>query len=467
MKKWGLIGLSVGLIIATLWAGVGTAKAQQGGIEVQSTSVENKFPEGLLFKITASAPKEIKGITLLYGIAGSNVTQYGIFKFEPALQVSAEFLLRTKVGGENTGSFSPVGTIFSYRFRIEDKDGNRLETEPQPLLYMDNRFTWESVTKDLVTVYYYGPVKRRAETILDATSQTLGKMGDLLGANITRPIRLIVYNNYKDMIVALPFVSQTTASGLITQGQAHGKEGVLLLFGGDPNIRGVTSHEVTHLLVDQAAEGVASFIPAWLNEGLAEYGNIEPSTGYDQALDRGIHEERLFPIRSMTNRPGNPDDVILFYGQSRSIVRYLVDSYGAQKLQAFLSLLKQGKTVDNAMTQAYGFDRVGLDNLWRKSIGAPPLAAAEAASTPTPKAVPTFVPFGAEASPSTPSPTPLATLGQATPTPMPKAAPTGGGTTCVRSASAAGIFSGGLEITLIPLIGMAWLARSLARRRRR
>lgn len=462
--------ISISLLAVFLFAILGvTATFAEGGIEVHSFSIENKFPEGLLLKIKASSTADIKNITFAYKIGDRPATQYGVIKFDPAKEISTEFFLRMQRGGENSRSFTPPGAEVTYQLRIEDADGNKLETPTQVFLYMDNRFQWETVTKEMVTAYYYGPTKTRAETILEVGTQTLKNVGELLGAEITRPIRLVVYNNVRDMRGALPFVSTTSGRGLITQGQAYGEEGVLLLLGGDPSIKGVTSHEITHLLVHQAAEGAASFIPSWLNEGLAEYGNIDPGYTYEQALDKGLAEGHLFPIKSMSRPPGVPDDVILFYGQSKSIVRFMVNKYGPEKLRTLLGLIKKGKSIDTALKEAYGFDRIGLDNEWRRSVGAPPLPAAQAA-TPTPRAIPTLVPFGAASPPSTPTHSPEAA---ATPTATPLSAPAATPASSPRPAGGAGCRAATSHATLVPStwdalflpltvmtgIGMAFLKR--------
>ena len=77
---------------------------------------------------------------------------------------------------------------------------------------------------------------------------------------------------------------------------------------------------------------------------------------------------QLLPLTSMTNRPGKPDEVILFYGQSHAIVRYLIESYGPEKMAELLRTLKSGRGEDDALMQVYGLDRAGLDARWRSTL---------------------------------------------------------------------------------------------------
>jgi hypothetical protein len=52
-------------------------------------------------------------------------------------------------------------------------------------------------------------------------------------------------------------------------------------------------------------------------------------------------------------------------------VEYLLDDYGQDKMLDLLTLLKQGSTYDEALTEVYGFDIDGLDAHWRATLTPP------------------------------------------------------------------------------------------------
>jgi len=116
---------------------------------------------------------------------------------------------------------------------------------------------------------------------------------------------------------------------------------------------------------------VFSSVPSWLNEGLAEFGNVSPSFSYDVALDFAVHADRLMPITSMRNRPGNPEDVIIFYGSASSIVEFMIYKFGAIKMLSLLTEHKSGKNMDDSIELVYGISKLELENEWRDYIGAP------------------------------------------------------------------------------------------------
>jgi hypothetical protein len=196
-------------------------------------------------------------------------------------------------------------------------------------------------------------------------------MGPLLGADTTIPIRVTMYNNVKEMLEALPPGSTTIRRELITEGQAFTNLGTLLVLGGGTGAKGTASHEVTHILTHRAGDSVLRNVPSWLDEGLSEYGNIDPGFSYDIALEFALATGGLLPITSMRTLPGNPEDVIIFYGQARSIVQFMIAAYGPEAMRDLMAIMKAGTNVDDAIEEVYGLTRIGLENQWRETVGAP------------------------------------------------------------------------------------------------
>jgi len=359
-------------------------------IEVLYSGAISEFPEGIRFQLKTSSDNKIASIAVRFNTGQGTTGSYNYLKFEEEFVVDSELFWRT-----NTSTrYIPPGTVIRYHFEIEDNAGNSFITEPTDFIYHDARFTWDELSRGPVTVSYHGPVQKRAQLVLDATIETLQHMGPILGADTEEPIRVTMYNNVKEMLVALPPGSTTIRRELITEGQAFVKVGTLLVLGGGRGAIGTTSHEVTHILTHRAGDSVYRTVPSWLDEGLAEYGNIDPGFSYDIALEFAIATDRLLPITSLPVLPGTPDDIIIFYGQGRSIVRFMIEVFGAEKIKALMAAMKSGRNIDDAITLIYNMGRVELENRWRTAIGAPLFSPeGRERSVPTRIARPTLQPY--------------------------------------------------------------------------
>ncbi len=197
--KRAIVLLVTLLCIASL--GIFPVLGQEGSILLKSKEVRNQFPEGVVFEAVAETvtPEKIQEIKLEMRVKGSSRASYAYLEFTPDTKVQGTYFLHT--GG---AQYKPPGTMIEYRFIITDSKGRTLETEEETFLYMDNRFEWERISEGLVEVYYYGPVRGRAELVLKASTDTITKMGALLGVVPSQPIRVIGYNDYLHMTSALP-----------------------------------------------------------------------------------------------------------------------------------------------------------------------------------------------------------------------------------------------------------------------
>ena len=359
------------LLVGLLFSTSTVTRADEGNIKVVEAKAESQFPDGIKFSVVANSVDQIDDIRVFFSkVDQKGRSAYRSIDFHPGENIKGETILPSGSGGE----YYPPGTKIEFSFEIRDKGGSVVRTVEKEFVYEDNRFEWETVVEDLITVYYYGEyVRDRAETVLAAAKQNLEKMLPVLGITPTEPLRIVSYNNYRHMSSALPFRSQAVSEGLQTQGMAFGNERVLLVHGFDPTVTGTVSHEFTHLLVSEAAGPAISQVPTWLNEGLAEYGNIDPTDDYDAALRYGIFTRRIKPLWYLNVFGGTPEDIIIAYGQGRAVVRYMIDTWGQERMAALFPVLQRTLDIDQALLEVYGIDQYGLDSAWRTSMGLEPL----------------------------------------------------------------------------------------------
>ncbi|HLF04196.1 MAG TPA: peptidase MA family metallohydrolase [Dehalococcoidia bacterium] len=408
------IVLLLALLSAATYLGTGgvQAQTQTDGIQVTSQGAESQFPDQMRFYLTARSPDEINEVRLFFKKSGQVSSAYRAVEFTPGITVNGQTLIRLGLGD----AYLPPGAELQYYFELRDRGQRVLRTPTQTFLYEDTRLQWRSITGGLITVYYSGGVtEARAKAVLEASQESMTRMLPVLGIQPTRPLRIVAYGSYQDMRGALPFRARAVQEQLVTEGQAFTDERVLLVLASGSGIRGITAHEFSHLLVAEAAGTAIQRVPAWLNEGLAEYANPEPMPSYDQYLRRAIQDGKLQPLWHLIVFGGTPEDIIIAYGHSSSVVEYLITTHGEAKIAEVMRALKTTLDIDRALEQVYGFDQYGLDSAWRKSMGlqpSPPRQTAQpptaTSPAPTPAANPTLVPT-ASPTPTLPAAAPPAT----------------------------------------------------------
>ena len=379
----------VAVLLAAVFSFIGTGEyafAQDTPpITVISSSVESQFPEGMTFKLDAESELRIDDIRVTFEIGDRGSTQYAYLELDQTSRplVNGELFHRTN----SRDRYIPPGTMIKYWFEITDETGETMLTEPKFFRFDDARFEWHEVTLGAVTILYHGPVRTRAERLAEAAVESLGIMGPVTGADTETPIVMTLYNNNAEMIGAVVSRSLASSRELITEGQAFDAESVVIVLAGRSDV-GTATHEMTHILVARAA-GSSGAVPLWLNEGLAEFGNLDQTVSYERFLEWAEGTDRLIPLKGLRSFPGDPNLTLVAYGQGRSAVRYMIDEYGEEKMAELLATLGTGLGIDAALDAVYGFGIDGLENLWRESIGAEPYIEPTPGPTPTPDPEPT------------------------------------------------------------------------------
>ena len=359
-KKFALLVL--GLVLLAM---VSPLVLAQEGITVTADAYEYSFSEQIVFRLMAESSSEINDITLLYRIGSAPVTNSARPEFSPAKQVGAEYIWRLQRGE------IPPGSDIEYSWRIKDAVGNALETELVTFTYMDDRFTWESLAEGKVVLYWYDADQTFGRELLNSAVESLARLEENVGVELEKPVKIVVYQSKADMQEALTSQGAVYEEQIITLGVVVAPD-IVLLLGTQQDVEVTIAHELTHVVVGLAIENPYADIPAWLNEGLAMYNEGELRSGNAQALKKGIRENRLLSVRSLTAPTGNPAEVNLFYGEVHSVVDYLLTTYGKEKVSQLLEVFKEGSLADDALMRVYGFDQDELDAKWRESIGAPP-----------------------------------------------------------------------------------------------
>lgn len=374
----GIAVFGVAAMVAVM-AGLGTAEAQQSEIQILNHRVDTNFPTDVKFFVEVAGPDEIEEVRVIMKTIGQTTrSAYRQVEFEPGPTVSGEAELLTS--GNN---YVPPGTRMAYSFEIRDTAGRVLETEEQVFVYLDTRFEWFTVSEGIVTVYYNDPlVKSRAEHVLETALESMRITGPLLGINPELPLHIVTYHNYREMFGALPFRSAATSSQLITAGMAFDEERVLMVHSGSGSVTSTTAHEFVHLLVGDVLGRAYRQAPAWLNEGLAEYGSYHGDDReiLNRTVEEAIDNDKLRPLWHLGSYSGTPEEILYAYGHGDSVVTFMVLEYGEDKMSELMQALKRTLDIDSALMAVYDLDQHGIDSAWREEIGLDPLPKPESPS---------------------------------------------------------------------------------------
>ncbi|MFC1963280.1 peptidase MA family metallohydrolase [Chloroflexota bacterium] len=384
----------------------------QGEISA-STTTEIKFPTSLTFHLKASlspiSSAVITKITLRYKI--NKITTATVvsevepeFDPGPVVETSWEWDMR-KAG-------LPTGAEINYRWRIKDALGQVMETPWETVTFDDDRYSWDQLTEDKVSLLWYQGTRGFAQELLDAALEAQEKLARDIGAYLEQPAKIYIYANYDDLQGALVYAQEWTG------GRAFTEYGIVVIGVATGNLewgKRAMVHELAHLVTYQMTFNPYGDMPTWLNEGLSKYAEGDLQSRDQSMLSEAISEDKLISVQSLSSGfPADPEQANLSYVQSYSLVEFLISDYGSERMLQLLGVFKQGAAYDKALEEVYDFDAERLDTLWRASLGLGPRPTPlVVAPTPTPITTSYLPPKAGDgcAAPSTGSSSGVAILG--------------------------------------------------------
>ncbi len=356
------------LLVMLLLSSLLPARIQaQESINVISSRAEANFPDALKFSLDVTGAFPITKIYLRYRILNDNpikVFSEVWMNFKPGSIVSTSWEWQMK----KTGGLPPW-TDMSYWWVITDERGNKVETTPKDFIYFDTRYSWQTKQRGNILLFWARGDDNFAEQLVTSATDSLARLEREAGIKLEKRVRLFVYPSSADLRAAILYATEWTG------GVAFTDFGVVAI-GISPAELGfgtrALAHELSHLVTRQSSFSFYGDIPVWLNEGLAMWneGSMRPEMVLE--LQRAV-EQRKFPtLRTLSSPfPGDVDEALLAYAESQSVVTFLLEKYGPNKMVELLQVFKNGSGYDEALLKVYGYDMDRLFELWRDSILSP------------------------------------------------------------------------------------------------
>lgn len=366
-------------LVAILWlVAVSPAVWAQPVIKVESSDHEAQFRDHILFRLVAEGEAEITEITLFYRVADQPVVNHASPQFSPGTRVEAEYTWSLTDGA------LPPGVEVTYWWKITDREGRALETEPHSLLYADDRYAWQSLSSEELALYWYRGDEDFGQGLFDKAASALDTLARDAGVIVTRQVKVFIYGSHSDLLGAIAEGAKEW-----TGGQAFSDVGVVVIGVSPGNLawgQRAVAHELSHLVVHQMVDTPLGDLPRWLDEGLAMYAEGEPEPSFRPALDRAIRQDRLITVRSLSSSfPSDSDLAHLSYAQSLSLVEFILERYGREKMAQLLQVFAEGAYYDDALEEVLGLDSDGLDAAWQEWVGAQPKEEAQPIPLQTPE----------------------------------------------------------------------------------
>jgi tetratricopeptide (TPR) repeat protein len=227
---------------------------------------------------------------------------------------------------------------------------------------------------------------RRVGTTLEQFRETFARLFPSLRYNSPVPTTVIVFRNDRAFRPYKPLNAEGKPSDWVA-GYFHAREDANYIMLSTERERHITYqtiyHEYVHFLVDNSFG--RSNIPAWFNEGLAEYydqfqieGDIRVRLGMVNqnhlatlSRTRLIPLDQFFQIDNYSLRQQGNHSVNIFYAQAWAMMHFLIhgkQGNRSEDIDKYLQAIRKGATQEEAFKQAFQTDYATMERELRRYV---------------------------------------------------------------------------------------------------
>ena len=228
-------------------------------------------------------------------------------------------------------------------------------------------FNWYYLQSPHFDVYYYDDEKELADFVAQYSEQAYERIKKDLRHDIRKRIPVIIYKSHND------FQQTNVILELLEEGVGgfteFFKNRVVMPHNGSyEDYRHTLHHEVTHaIMMDMLYGGVVESLirrqyffmpPLWIVEGLAEYESLVWDKNSDMFMRDATISGYLYPLHAVYG--------YMNYKQGQSVVRYIAERYGGEKLGEIISKARLHRDMEKALKSSIGMGIKELDEEWSK-----------------------------------------------------------------------------------------------------
>ncbi len=230
-------------------------------------------------------------------------------------------------------------------------------------------FTWYYIQSDHFDIYYSQEGPMLAEFTARAAEDALKSIQESFRYRINNRITIIIYNSQNDF-------QETNVTDVYLSEGIEGftelfKNRVVIQFQGSyKQFRHLIHHELVHAVVNDMFYGgslqniisknIATYIPLWFNEGMAEYQAL----GWDTNTDMFIRDAAISGYLPDVQNLGG----YFAYRGGQSVFYYIANKYGKEKIGELINKLKSTGNVEDAFKASIGLTLKEFNERWKKEI---------------------------------------------------------------------------------------------------
>ena len=284
--------------------------------------------------------------------AGARRTQRRLGMYGLTLGLAASFAISTQLEAQDVVSSQLRQGFGKNKVRYKD-------------------FDWYYIESEHLELYYEPEFEYLAEEAVQILEEAYDHISGIMRHELSTKPPIIIFKSHYE------FQQTNIIHSFLPPGVAGFAEPLryrmVIPFDGDlDEFRNVLTHELMHIFeYDVVNHGPVKRIsnpianpPTWIMEGMAEYATEGMNTLDEMVLRDAVLTGELLPLRVMDASWDYLPNPFLAYKQSHSLMNYIADNYGPEKIGRILRVWDPQSGTDKLLERLIDLDMRTLDERW-------------------------------------------------------------------------------------------------------
>ena len=232
-------------------------------------------------------------------------------------------------------------------------------------------FDWHYVESEHLKLYYEPEFEYLADQAVQILEEAYDHISGIMRHELSTKPPIVIFKSHYE------FQQTNIIHAFLPPGVAGFAEPLryrmVIPFAGDlAEFRNVLTHELMHIFqydvvnrgpIKRITNPIAS-PPTWIMEGMAEYSTEGMNTVDEMVLRDAVMTDELLPLRLMDSSWNYLPNPFLAYKQSHSLMNYIADNYGPEKIGRILRAWDPQTSTDKLLERLIDLDMRTLYERW-------------------------------------------------------------------------------------------------------
>lgn len=233
-------------------------------------------------------------------------------------------------------------------------------------------FDWHFVESEHLLLHYEPEFEDLADRAVGYLEDAYGHISTIMRHELSTKPPIVIFKSHYE------FQQNNIIQAFLPPGVAGFAEPLryrmVIPFNGDlDDFNNVLTHELMHIFqydvvnrgpVRRISNPIAS-PPTWIMEGMAEYSTQEMNTVDEMVLRDAVLTDGLIPLEVMDASWHYLPNPFLAYKQSHSLIEYIADNFGPEKVSRLLRAWDRQSGSDRLLERLIDMDMESLDERWQ------------------------------------------------------------------------------------------------------